>query len=97
MNPFIAWIFSLVFLYRFFVIQDKIRMFLPLDDCKVITACIVLHNIAMKHGDHIDPLAARNKAVFVSPNPDETYAGKRKRNHILRGYFAANDNELQRV
>jgi hypothetical protein len=82
---------------RFCVLHEKLRMFWPESNVKIIVACLVLHNIAIKHHDYVDPLAEKDKVIRPSPNVDESRAGKIKRNHILRQYFGGRDTDMQRV
>jgi hypothetical protein len=67
------------------------------DACKVIQSCIVLHNIAVKHRDYVDPLPNREKSILLNPNLDETRAGKIRRNDLVRQYFDGRARDMQRI
>ena len=79
------------------MLNDKVRMLLPTDDVIVIQACLILHNIAMKHHDYVDPLPRQPTTIRSNVNVDETRPGKIARNHILKEFFGEREANLPRV
>jgi hypothetical protein len=56
-------------------------------NCLLIEACMVLHNIAVRHNDFIEP----NPDVVVESQAaqatDATYTGKEHRRQIINNFF----------
>ena len=75
---------------RFRSLLIPLRVYGPLRSSKVITAMIILHNIAIMNRDLFDPLPS---ATILQPGGDEdrgndNAAGKRTRNYYVRTYFS---------
>ena len=57
--------------------------------CRVITAMMVLHNIAIKNHDNFEPLPDGLDAQGSDPNGDNTnQAGQNMRAHYVNTYFS---------
>ena len=59
----------------------------PITDCQYIQACIVLHNVAIKHNDYIDPVPMIPIISRSNVNESATESGKARRDYIIRQYF----------
>ncbi len=73
---------------RFPVLHAEIRM-KPSRVCKIISACAVLHNLAIQRNE---PLPTLDVNVRIREQPNNLYqgleTGRAVRNHIVNTYFA---------
>ena len=61
----------------------------PLRSCRVITAMMVLHNIAVKNRDTFEPLPDGVDIQGTDPNGDNSnQAGQNMRAHYAYTYFS---------
>ena len=73
---------------RFGAILKKLHVHGPDYACKVITACLVLHNICVENCDHFDTLPQGCHMDPSEPMGDNsTAAGKAKCQQVVQMYF----------
>ena len=82
---------------RFRSLIIPLRVYGPLRSSQVITAMIVLHNIAIMNRDLFEPLPT---GIILQPGGDQAAdndnaGGKRTRNHYVNAYFSWTDIYLQ--
>ena len=74
---------------RFGAILKKLRVHGPDYPCKVITGCLVLHNICVENHDNLDPLPQGHHLDPTEPTGDNsTAAGKAKCRQAVEMYFS---------
>jgi hypothetical protein len=72
--------------------METVRCATPLRDLKYIQSCLILHNIAVKHNDFVDPypdgvhsrFQIRKRSTYAA-----TKQGKALREHIISEYFSS--------
>ena len=73
---------------RFGTLLKRLHVHGPEYACKLITGCLVMHNICVLNQDHIDPLmAGRHLDESELTGDNSTEAGRAKRQHIVNTYF----------
>ena len=73
---------------RFGAILKKLCVHGPDYACKVITGCLVLHNICVENHDHFDLLPHGHHLDPAEPTGDNsTAAGKAKHRQVVDMYF----------
>ena len=74
---------------RFGSLLKRLHVHGPEYACKLVTGCLVMHNICVLNWDHIDPLMTGRHLDVSEPTGDNsTDAGRAKRQHIVNNYFS---------